>query len=443
MVHSHVHPARVWSMLERQEIALKQVWIILLKSFGYEVHANFNEHSLVLLVETDDNDHAALTVSISKDSSSIDSGSSLFNLHLLCNNVKSIYYLLETENYAEVEADVILLYHQELHPVLAKYIPEDLHRALWASGRNDSPDNFILRFLRATDFDVRASLKWLAEVLEWRHNRFGVEEVLFKGDAYLYFEGQLSRLMDAILQNETYIRGFSRSGCPLVHIRTRLHVRGNCPDADYDQFIILLFEWLRLRFLEYKRGTDRAQLLFDLTGFTLKNADFHAVRFLVRAFQKWYPDLVERIYIHNAPRVFGIMWNIVVKWMKPHLRDKILFTRGIDALTKFIDPKHIPKSLGGKDYVPPYVEPTSLNSQRKDADALFVNLMRQRDELTVRFIESTIQWIEASTVAESRVHLDSKIGIAKARGQNYVYLDPYLRTRGVADRNGELGNIVC
>lgn len=446
MGHSHVHPARVWSLLASQEIALKQVWAILLKSFGYGVNVTNDDikHGKNLVSSyTQNNKYAgsvALTISVSKESSSMNLESSSFMLQTSCNNIKSIYYSLETDNYNEDE-DVFSLYHQELHPLLTNYIPEDLHRAFWAMGRNDNPDNALLRYMRIANFDVKTTVKWWAEAMDWRLNKFGVDDLLYNGDAQIYFEGNLPKMIDTMRRNVVYIRGHARNGCPLVHIRACKHFRSNCLDEEFELFTTLIFEWSRLGLLEYKKGVDRAHVLYDLSGFTLKNADFHAVKFSVKAFQRWYPDVVKKVYIHNAPRVFSVMWNIILKWLKPYLREKIVFTRGPEALKKYIDPLNIPKSLGGLDIIPPYVEPTKENSQRKEPDTLFSNLMKQRDELTVRFIEATIRWIEATSPEESRAFLESKISIAKARAQNYVYLDPYLRTRGITDRNGQLTNL--
>lgn len=445
--HTHIHPARVWSMNSRQEIALKQVWAALLKSFGYDVKFTIDEiasgYGMVSLVgKRLSQESVALTISLSKETTSLSSSTLSFIFQLLSNKIKTVFYLLETGGYDDDSAEVFSLSRLENHPLLAKYIAEDLHKSLWALGRNDGIDNYLLRFMRLTDFDFKSSLKWIAQALDWRINSANVEDLLSKGDAHFYFEGNNPKLVEAFVRNEVYIRGELRLGAPLCFIRARRHLRKNCPDDDYQRLIVLLFEWCRLRLLEFKHGIDQCQVVFDLTGFTLKNADFHAVKFAVRAFQKYYPDCVEKIYIHNAPRVFSIMWNIVVKWLKPHLKEKVVFTRTYDELQKFIDPKYIPKHLGGQDKTePPYIEPTSYNCQRKEPDALFGNLMKQRDELTVRFIEATIKWLEATSAEESKTHLDVKIRLAKAKAQNYVYLDPYLRARGVPDRNGEIPSL--
>lgn len=441
MVHSHINPGRILSLLPSEEIALKRVWAILLKWFGYHIHLSNDDIKWGGLVSsfkrTSNSTSPALTGSAHKF---VDSEGLSIVLQNSCSNIKSCYYLLETGRYAD-DDEVFSLYHQEPHPLLAEYIPEDLHRSLWEMARNDNIDSIVLRFLRYSDFDVKASLKSLAASLDWRVNKFCIDDLLNKGDAHVFFEGKQPQLVNIMRNNEVYFRGRLRSGCPVLHIRTKDHIRSNCPDEDYDQYIALMFEWGRLKCQDYKSGRDRVHAIFDLTGFTLKNADFRAIKFAVKAFQRWYPDAVEVVYLHNAPRVFSLVWNIVVKWMKPRLRDKIVFTRGIDALKKYIDLKHIPKSLGGKDIIPPYVEPTVYNSRRKDPDSMFNNLMKQRDELTVQFIDATVKWIEATTKKESREHLESKINICKARCENYIYLDPYLRSPGILDRNGELGSL--
>jgi hypothetical protein len=62
------------------------------------------------------------------------------------------------------------------------------------------------------------------------------------------------------------------------------------------------------------KGThDRACLLFDLTGFGLRNMDFQLVKFLMQIFEARYPETLEVILVHNAPFVF---------WGKPKLRHR-------------------------------------------------------------------------------------------------------------------------
>ncbi|SGZ51765.1 CIC11C00000001671 [Sungouiella intermedia] len=111
MVHSHIHPGRIWSLLPSQEIALKQFWAILLKSFGYEINLSNEDikfaRGLVSSVDMSNYEgSAALTISVSKYESSVESETLSLRFQNSCNNIKSVYYLLETESYADDDGDV-------------------------------------------------------------------------------------------------------------------------------------------------------------------------------------------------------------------------------------------------------------------------------------------------------------------------------------------------
>lgn len=442
MINAHLRQGRIWSLQNDQEIALKKVWALLLKSFGYPINLSLKaiEHGDGLcgsLSTLQSNGKFDLSAS-SKGSISteiLDDPPASFTS--ITSNIKNVYYVLETGGYED--DDIFSLYHLEAHQMLAGYSPEDLHKSLWGLSRNDSLDNYILRFLRISKFNYKLSLSWMAQVLEWRYNKYHVEELLSQGDAKLYFGQRSQKVIDVFRRNEFYIRGTSRSGCPLIFFQATQHKRGRCSDADFEKVIILIIEWARLGFMEYRKGIDQFHLIIDLTGFTMKYADFHGVKFAIKAFQKQFPDSIERLQIHNAPRLFSSMWKILERWMKPHLRERISFTKKTEELTKYIDPKYIPVSLGGLDRHPAaYIEPTHFNCQRKPPDKTFYNLTKERDLLTVKFIESTIKWIEATSSEESRAHLNDKITLSHEKAINYINLDPYLRTRGIPDRNGEI-----
>jgi hypothetical protein len=49
---------------------------------------------------------------------------------------------------------------------------------------------------------------------------------------------------------------------------------------------------------------DKACLLFDMTGFGMRNMDFHLTRFIVEVFEARYPETLGRVLVHNAPFVF-------------------------------------------------------------------------------------------------------------------------------------------
>lgn len=74
----------------------------------------------------------------------------------------------------------------------------------------------------------------------------------------------------------------------------------------------------------------------------------------------------------------------------------------------------------------------------KQKDAEFARLKRERDELLVRFFETTRKWIESTNPQVSDRYLKDKIDLNIALSRNYIQLDPYVRNRGIYDRDHTL-----
>lgn len=134
-----IQQGRVWSMDPQQEIVLKQTWGILLKFFGYELSLKLDDLELgKLLVNLapgiPGGRRAESVLSILKDSLLLSSGGSSFAFQSSNTNIKSVYYSLETGSMDDASSGAFSLYHQEEHPALSRYIPEDLHRSLWCLG---------------------------------------------------------------------------------------------------------------------------------------------------------------------------------------------------------------------------------------------------------------------------------------------------------------------
>lgn len=343
---------RVWSMNQEQEIALKQMWASLLKFFGYNLSFSTEEirfsnrfcfsHNLLSVPSTS-------AVSISSSDRRLDSAGtseSSLSMKLMSDKIRSTYDFLESGHLTD-NFDAFSISTSDGGPLLAKYLPEEIHRSLWAACRNDSIDNFMLRFLRRTYFNHDSSLKWFVEILDLRRNKYRVDKLFSEGDAGYFLRGNKPKLIRAFKRNEVYVQGHSRNKSPLFFVCAKKHICGECPSEDFQQLILLMFEWGRLKLLEFNKAVDRFQLLFDLSGFTFKNADYSAISFLIKACQRFYPDFLDKFYVHKAPRTFAIMWNAIVLWIKPEFRGKIIFTHNYNDLLEYIDEKHIPKSLGG------------------------------------------------------------------------------------------------
>ncbi len=57
---------------------------------------------------------------------------------------------------------------------------------------------------------------------------------------------------------------------------------------------------------------DKVVLLFDLTGFGLKNMDWNCILYIVKCLEAYYPESLGTLYIHNAPWIFSGIWSSLV-----------------------------------------------------------------------------------------------------------------------------------
>jgi len=96
-------------------------------------------------------------------------------------------------------------------------------------------------------------------------------------------------------------------------------------------------------------------LVFDLTGWTMKNSDMGAVYQCVQSFQHYYPERLGLVLIVNAPYIFSCVWSVIKGWLAPRTANKIMFL-GTDYKEKlhfFIERDNIPLHLGGTSEATP------------------------------------------------------------------------------------------
>lgn len=322
----------------------------------------------------------------------------------------------------------------------SKYNPQDLHSALFKVVKNDLLDNFLLRYIRARKCKYEDAMAMLTKTLNWRHNECPVESWLAEGDAPSYVHEKNKGFVKNFTVSKAFIRGQDKNKNPLFMFQSRKHFASDTLPAETERFALLIIEWCRLYLRDVNESVDTCSLLFDLSGFSLKNADNAPVKFLMAMFQSHYPESLGIVVVHNAPWIFSTVWNVIKNWLDPVVASKIHFTKGYDELCEFIEPEHIPEYLGGKDTVElVYSKPSKEHiTPPKAKDDEFFRLCALRDELYLKFIDVTIKWIESTSPEVSSLYLKEKIYLSEELSNNYIALDPYIRNPGVFDRNGFL-----
>lgn len=434
MTQGKCKPDRVWSIEGQHEVVFKQTWAAYLKSFGYDLDDfSFSDIEGGKKFVSGKAKNALPKVLDASAVSAAPKFTERTQKTFEANQGKALTY----EGTYDVKAKAP---SKEVYLHLAKFKPAELHQAFWASLRNDSPDNNMLRFVRARKFKLNAIVDMAAKCLEWKVKEYPVDKWTMDGDLEIYDSKKHPEIIKAFEMEKAYFRGVDRDGGPIVVIRVKKHFGSDCPEKDFERFICLIIEWVRIALKDYELGNDGANILFDMNGFSLKNADLSAVKFLAKAFEANYPESLSAIWIHKAPWIFNAVWKIIKGWLDPVVASKVHFTKNADDLAKFADKKFIPKDLGGNDdYKPEYIKPTKENAGTLPKDEKFEQLWKDRQELTYTFIETTLAWIKAKSAKESTELLDLKIQLGAELAKNYLELDPYIRSRGVFDRDGAIG----
>lgn len=431
-----VKPDRIWSLPEDHEIVTKQTWAMLLKQWGYDLDnlsfsdiekkANFVASKAPMALPT------------------VEKESVLAQCPPVTERTKKVYDALngKADVFRGEMDDLVKLPQKDTHQHLAKYSSAQLHQAFLGSLRQDSPDNELLRFVRARKFKLLPIVDMLALCMHWKAESHPVNKWLMGGDLALYFSQKYPELIKAFEMDKVYLRGRDKKGGLICVIRVKKHFGSDCPEKDFEILICLIIEWSKLALASYNQDIDGANILFDMSGFSLKNADLNAVKFLAKAFEANYPESLTAIWIHKAPWIFNAVWKIIKGWLDPVVASKIHFTKSVSDLEKFVDKKHVPSDLGGDDdYKFKYITPTKENSSVLPADDKFKQLTAEREALLLAFMEATIAWINAKTKEDSTKMLNMKIQLGGQLAKNFISLDPYVRQRGAFDRNNDLGEM--
>jgi hypothetical protein len=182
--------------------------------------------------------------------------------------------------------------------------PEHFKRNLWETFLADHPDTSILRFLRARDWDVPKAVDMFVSSINWRDERQVQKSIIGGGEA-VGLKKSLTVNEEAFMtqyrSGKSYVRGTDNDNHPVYVIKVRLHDPHKQSAEAMETYVLHNIETLRMMARE---PNDKVCLIFDLTGFGLRNMDFHVVKFLVDILETRYPETLGVVLVHNAPFVF-------------------------------------------------------------------------------------------------------------------------------------------
>ncbi|KAL1925063.1 uncharacterized protein VTP21DRAFT_4717 [Calcarisporiella thermophila] len=234
-----------------------------------------------------------------------------------------------------------------------EYTLEQFRQNLQKKGLYDPKrhDHYLLlRFLRARKFDLDAALEMFANCENWRRD----ENV----DELEYFE-----FTERDEVSKIYPRFYHRTD----RIFRPLYIE--CMnDLDIDKLFSITteeriekdfikgYEYLtRVRFPACSAAAgkhiEQCCILIDIKDLSLKQVP-KALKFVEktsRIAQDYYPEMMGCMFVINAPSLFSGVWSMIKPFLDEDTVAKIhiLGTNYLDEVLKVVDPKSLPKFLGG------------------------------------------------------------------------------------------------
>ncbi|CAG5051254.1 unnamed protein product [Parnassius apollo] len=214
-------------------------------------------------------------------------------------------------------------------------------------------DHYLLRWLRARQWDPEAAEKMLRDSLIWRE-KWGIDTTLETWQApeplQKYFPSGTT--------------GFDKEGSPIIIVPFMgLDVWGMLHSVTRTDIIRMILRHLenylasaRKQSLEHGPAALKVTVLFDLEGFNIRQYAWkpaaEMVFTLLQIYEANYPEILKTCFIVNAPKVFSLAFSVVKKFMHEYTISKIKIY-GTDTkkwqpqVLELIDRDQLPAHYGG------------------------------------------------------------------------------------------------
>ncbi|XP_055003184.1 SEC14-like protein 4 [Sorex araneus] len=209
-------------------------------------------------------------------------------------------------------------------------------------------DYFLLRWLRARNFDLQKSEDMLRKHVEFRKQQ-DLDHIL---------SWQPSEVVQRY--DSGGLCGYDNEGCPVwFDIIGTLDPKGLLLSASKQELLRKRIKVCEMLLQECERQSQRLGrkietmvMVFDMEGLSLRHLWKPAVEVYQQFFamlEANYPETVKNLFIVRAPALFPVAFNLVKSFMSEETRKKIVILGGNwkQELTKFISPDQLPVEFGG------------------------------------------------------------------------------------------------
>ncbi|XP_026747586.1 SEC14-like protein 2 [Trichoplusia ni] len=214
-------------------------------------------------------------------------------------------------------------------------------------------DHYLLRWLRARQWDPVAAEKMLRDSLKWRE-KWGIDTTLHTWQAPEVLEKHFP----------SGSTGFDKEGSPVIIVPFMgLDVWGLLHSVTKTDVIRMILRHLenyltiaRKQAAEHGPAALKVTVIFDLEGFNIKQYAWkpaaEMVFTLLQLYEANYPEILKICYIINAPKVFSLAFSVIKKFMHEYTISKIKIYSS-DAkkwqpqVLSMVDKEQLPQHYGG------------------------------------------------------------------------------------------------
>ena len=99
---------------------------------------------------------------------------------------------------------------------------------------------------------------------------------------------------------------------------------------------------------------DKHTVIMDLSGLGFSHLNLKALSLLKSLSdldQAYYPEILHRLFVVNAPYIFTSLWSMVKLWLDERVLKKIFVLKQSEmknVLLEYIDSKSLPEMYGGE-----------------------------------------------------------------------------------------------
>ena len=227
-------------------------------------------------------------------------------------------------------------------------------------GVAEATESTVLRYLRANDFAVPAALEQWQAQLSWRAAQ-SVDELTRTHQAPEVCASQIQ--LQSLYPH--LMAGYDRGGRP-VRIECMGRIRATeLYKHTTEEKIMRYHAWqseeVLRRFLpaaSRRTGHEHTQVtaVLDMSGAKLSELFSAASREHVKSYiglaTEYYPEVLHKMVIVNAPRILSVLWDFVKPLLDAQTQRKIAIAppgvRSRNLLHSLIHPSQLPKFLGGE-----------------------------------------------------------------------------------------------